>query len=242
MGILEWILLGIGIVLLLIICFCLSVASFSYENFKIKQENAQKYHISADLTVKEFVQKVNHDYLRKELSIELCDEDCDHYSAGVIALSESTLASESLSSFSIIAHEMGHAVQFEKGELTRHWRAKAKRRILGRFFVPMIVLGIIMSVFYLVGLLGLYSLIIGFVFFGLALIIFGVAIYAKYKEIQVEKGASDYGIEMMKEYMTPVELKICTEFLNSARLTYWGSLFRTMFGWLGISQKDELFN
>ena len=60
-------------------------------------------------------------------------------------------------------------------------------------------------------------------------------------EIKIEKGASKYAIEMLKDYLSPQEIKICNEFLNSARLTYWGSLFRTMFGWTFLTKKDSMF-
>ena len=160
---------------------------------------------------------------------------------GVIALSNETMYSNSLASLSTVSHELGHAIQYKKGELTKQWQQRKKNRIYGKFFIPFILIGLVLAILNLVGVLPSYCLYIGIGFFGLAFIIFLIAIYTKYMEIKIEKGASKYAIEILKDYLSPQEIKICNEFLNSARLTYWGSLFRTMFGWTFLTKKDSMF-
>lgn len=232
-----YIVVGIGAVLLLILCFCLAVANFSFENFKEKRDEAMMYGNSLEMTAKEFVEDVIEKHLKYGLRVETCDEYQDHFSKGMIALSPSTKNSNSLATFATVSHELGHAIQYEKGELTKHWERRKKNRILGKFFLPSIVVGAILSVLGLVSVLPFYVVYIGVAFLGLSFLIFLISIYMKYLEIKIEKGASKYAVEVLREYLNEGELKICKSFLDSARLTYWGSLFRTMLGWTFLTQK-----
>lgn len=233
-----YIVVGIGVVLLLLLCFCLAVANFSFENFKEKREEAMSYGNSANMAVEDFVEEVIDNHLNGSLRIETCEEYQDHFSPGVIALSPSTKRSNSLASLSTVSHELGHAIQYEKGELTRLWQKRKQNRIIGKFFLPFIILGLVFSILGLVNVLPFYVVYIGIGFFGVSFLIFLVAIYIKYLEIKIEKGASKYAIEVLGEFLGGEELKICKEFLDSARLTYWGSLFRTMLGWTFLTKRS----
>ena len=237
-----YVLIGLAVVIFLILCFCLAVANFSFDNFKEKSEEARRYANSAEMSTMEFVKEINSNHLKRPLQIEQCGEYEDHFSAGVIALSSQTMYSNSLASLATIAHELGHAIQYENGQLSKHWQSRKKNRIIGKFFLPFIVIGAIFAILFVVGVLEIYSLYIGIAFFGLSFLIFLVAIYAKYREIKVEKGASKNAIILLKEYLTEPEIKICQDYLNSARLTYWGSLFRTMLGWTRLTKKDNMFD
>lgn len=237
-----YIVIGIGVLFFLIICFCLAVANFSFDNFKEKRKEAMSYRVSNGMDIRDFVAIINERYLDGALQVTRCEEYRDHFSPGIIALSSSTLGSNSLASFSTIAHELGHGLQFKKGELNKHWQRKSKNRIFGRFFLPLIIVGIVLAVLGLLNIVPFFVLYIGVGVFALAFLIFLIACYTKYREIKIEKGASNYGLEFLKECMTKEEVKICNEFLNSARLTYWGSLFRTMLGWTMLTQKEKMFN
>mgnify|MGYP001853553088 FL=1 len=236
-----YIVIGIGVAFLLLICFCLAVANFSFDNFKSKLEEARQYGNSIGINCLDYVDEINEKHLDGKLRIERCEKYQDHFSVGVIALSNETMYSNSLASLSTVSHELGHAIQYKKGELTKQWQQRKKNRIYGKFFIPFILIGLVLAILNLVGVLPSYCLYIGIGFFGLAFIIFLIAIYTKYMEIKIEKGASKYAIGILKEYLSPQEIKICNEFLNSARLTYWGSLFRTMFGWTFLTKKDSMF-
>ncbi len=236
-----YIVIGIGVVFLLILCFCLAVANFSFDNFKEKRDEARRYGNSLDMTVEEFVEDVIAKHLKGNLKIETCEEYQDHFRVGAIALSQSTRRSNSLATFSTVSHELGHAIQYEKGELTKHWQKRQKNRLIGKFFLPFVILGLVFSILGLVNVLPFYVVYIGIAFFGLSFLIFLIAIYMKYLEIKIEKGASKYAIEVLGKYLNAEELKICKEFLDSARLTYWGSLFRTMLGWTFLTKSDKMF-
>lgn len=237
-----YIVIGIGILFFLIICFCLAVANFSFDNFKEKRKEALSYRAKSGIFIRDFVDVINERYLDNALQVVRCEEYNDHFSPGRIALSPSILSSNSLASFSTIAHELGHGLQYKKGELSAHWQRKKKNRIFGKFFLPFILIGVVLAVLGLLEILPQYTLYIGIGFFALAFLIFLIACYTKYREIKVEKGASAYGIMFLKDVMTKEEVKICEEFLNSARLTYWGSLFRTMLGWTMLTKKESMFN
>ena len=236
-----YIVIGIGVILLLLICFCLAIANFSFDNFKDKRDEAMRYRNSLNMTVLEFVQEIIANHLKGNLQIVTCGEYQDHFTVGTIALSPSTQSSNSLASFATVSHELGHAVQYEKGELTKHWQRRKKNRILGKFFLPSMLIGVVLAILGLVSVLPFYVVYIGIALFGVSFLIFLVAIYMKYLEIKIEKWASKYAIELLGEYLNEEELKICKEFLNSARLTYWGSLFRTMLGWTFLTKKDKMF-
>ena len=201
-----------------------------------------RYHASNGMHILDFVAEVNERYLDGALQVTRCQEYMDHFSPGIIALSPSTLNSNSLASFATIAHELGHGLQYKRGELNKQWQRRHKNRVLGKFFLPLILIGVVLSVISLLNVVPYFVLYIGIGFFGLAFMMFLLACYTKYKEIQIEKGASNYGINFLKECMTDEEVKICTEFLNSARYTYWGSLFRTMLGWTMLTKNDKMFN
>ena len=236
-----YIVIGIGVVLLLLICFCLAVAHFSFDNFKTKLEEARSYSNSLGLNCLDFVSEINNRYLNGSLQVQRCEKYQDHFSVGVIALSNETMYSDSLASFSTVSHELGHAIQYKKGELTKHWNQRKKNRLFGKFFMPCVVIGLVLAILNVVSVLPIYCLYIGIGFLGLAFLIFMVAVYTKYMEIKIEKSASKYAVEILKEYLSPKEVKFCTEFLNSARLTYWGGFFRTLLGWTFLTKKENIF-
>ncbi len=236
-----YVVIGVGAVLVLLVCFMLAIANFSFDNFREKRDEAMRYSCSQNLTIYDFVEEVNETKLKTKLQVERCEEYQDHFSIGTISLSESTLRSNGLASFATVGHELGHAVQYEKGELTKHWQQRRKNRILGRFFLPLILIGVVLAVLGLFSVLPFYVVYIGIAFAGVSFLIFLIAIYTKFMEVKIEKGASTYAIMLLRDYLNDAELKICKEFLDSARLTYWGSLFRTMLGWTFLTKKERMF-
>ena len=103
-------------------------------------------------------------------------------------------------------------------------------------------MGAVLSLLQVFGVLEeIVYLIVGLVCLGLGLLIFIFAIFLKYKEIQIEKEASVFALDFLREFLTEEEVKKCKEFLDSARLTYWASLFRSMLGWTFLTKKDRMF-
>lgn len=237
-----YIVIGIAVVLAVLLCLCLAIASFSFENyyeqFKINDSLRNSYGIST----LDFVTGINKKCFGSRLSIAKCAEFQDHYSSGTVALSEKTCSSNSLASLAIVAHELGHARQDKEGKLKQHWKLLRVGKTLGFFFMPTILAGAILSLLNVFGVLPQqYYLIIGLVCVSIGILIFLFALILKYKEIQIEKEASVFAMEYLREILTEPELKNCQELLKRAGLTYWASLFRAMFGWTFLTKKESLF-
>lgn len=226
-----------------LLCFCLSVASFASQNFYEKLEENQQKPNSKGIRTVDYVREINGQNFQGRLRIARCEQYDDHYSSGVVALSDDTMYSNSLASLATVSHELGHARQDAEGnKLQKHWKMKQAGRICGLFFMPVVIAGIVLSVLYLTDVLPqLVALIAGLTLIGLGVLIFFFAVFLKYKEIQIEKEASKYAIEFLQEVLTRDECKACEEFLNSARLTYWAVFFKTLLSWTFLTSKDPMF-
>lgn len=243
MTMMTYVIIGAIALVGVLLCFCLAVASFASENFYEKLEENQQKPNSKGIRTVEYVREINTQNFRGRLRIERCQTYEDHYSSGVVALSSETMNSNSLASLATVSHELGHARQDAEGnKLKKHWRRKQVGRLCGLFFMPVVIVGIVLSVLYLVEVLPeLYVLILGLAMLALGVLIFLFAVFLKYKEIQIEKEASRYAIEFLQEILTREECKSCQEFLNSARLTYWALFFKTLLSWTFLTSKDPMF-
>ena len=240
----KYLIIGGVAVVVILICLGLAVASFAGENFSNALNQAREKRNTYGLTARDFVQEINDNHFNKSLSFARAEEYQDHYGGGVIALSNQTMMSNSLASMATIAHELGHAKQDATGNtLKKHFRLRKTGRFVGFFFMPNALAGIAMSLLYFFGVLEekLY-LYLGLGFLGMAFLIFLFALVLKYKEIKIEKEASVFALDYLREFFTEPEVKICKEFLDSARLTYWADLFKTMLGWTMLTKNNKMFN
>ncbi len=239
----TYIIIGIVIALAVLLCFALAIASFSFENYYDKLKKIQQCRNTYGITTLQYVTEINNRYFDKRLKLTRCREFYDHYSTNIIALSDKTMSSNSLASLAIVSHELGHARQdYEGNKLKKNWRMKKAGRICGLFFMPLMIAGAILSLLQVFNVLkDILFLIIGLSCLGLGVLIFIYAIILKYKEIKIEKEASDYAIEFLSEILTQPELDLCKDLLNSARLTYWASLLKTLLSWTFLAPKDNMF-
>ena len=239
----TYVIIGVVIALGILLCLALAIASFSFENYSSKHKVINSLRNSYGISTLEYTNAINKKYFNGRLAIKRCAEYQDHYSTGVVALSDKTMSSNSLASLAIVSHELGHARQDATGNtLKKHWRMRRTGRICGLFFMPLIIVGAIISLLWVFKVLPeIYYLVIGASCLGGGLLIFVFAIVLKYREIQIEKEASDFALEYLREILTDQEVKKCQELLNSARLTYWGSLIRTLLSWTMLTKKDEMF-
>ncbi len=238
-----YIVIGVVALFVILLCFALAVASFSFENYAENLKKTNNLRNSAKISTLDYVSAVNRKYFNGKLNIMRCPEYQDHYSAGVVALSEPTMYSNSLASLAIVSHELGHAEQDQSGDkLKKHWKMIRNGKICGYFFMPTILIGAVLSLLQVFGVLEqFYYLIIGLTFLGFGLLIFLFSVYLKYKEIQIEKDASNIALKFLEEILTESEIKICKDFLNSAWLTYWANLFRGLLGWTSLTKKTTMF-
>lgn len=217
----------------------LSIASFSYERFMQEYNKLVEIKISQDITIIDFVHTLNYNVFGGKITLKSVQKDVNNYympKAKMIALSERTLTSNSLASFSIVAHEMGHALQDKEGNKLKI--LNALRRIgwfIGFLFLPLILTGIILLFF------GEDLRLISYILLGSAVLILLLAIIIKARTIIIEKDASDKGVEFLKQIMTEEELAKCKKLLVAARLTYWGDLFRLLLSWTMLTKKTNMF-
>ncbi|MBE7075489.1 MAG: hypothetical protein E7375_00265 [Clostridiales bacterium] len=240
---LTYILIGVAVGFVLLLCFCLAIANFSFDNYNEKLQQLDGVKNSYNITTRDYVAAINHKYFKDTLRLASCPKYYDNYSKKTISLSAETMFSNGLASLSIVSHELGHARQDATGDkLQKHWQLRKVGRIIGRLFLPLILIGIILSVLNVFEVLNhLAVLIVGGVCLGLGVLIFFFAIILKYKEIKIEREASDFAIEYLSEILTENEIKTCKEFLKSARLTYWASLIKVLFGWTFLTKKEKMF-
>lgn len=240
----TWIIIGVVGALVLGLCFALAVASFSGENFMQKWKETDQVKNSLGATTLPYVQSINKRYFGGRLKLATCPDFEDHYSSGVIALSQTTMNSNSVASLAIVSHELGHARQDASGDkLKKHWALRRAGRICGLFFLPLFLAGAVLSVLWVFEILTeLYFLIIGLSLFAGGLAIFVLAVVLKWKEIKIEREASDFALEFLREYFSEDEVKIAQDLLMAARLTYWATFVRTLLSWTLLTSKTKMFS
>lgn len=219
------------------LCFLLSIANHSGERFMERYEEMNKIQIRADISPLQFINFIQTKYFKTNLEVvQISQKAGDSYLKGKLYLSNDTLQKDSLASYTIISHEMGHALQDQEGNKLKKLRFLRKLgKILGAFMIPSLLAGLIV-----VFLDNLFWIGIGL--FAFSILVFLLAIIIKIITISIEKDASKKAEVFLKEIMNENELKNCKKFLNDARLTYWGEFLRILLFWTGISKKGKLFN
>lgn len=236
----TYLLIGFGVVFVVLICIGLAIASFSGENYYKALQEARSYRNSRGINTMDFVDEINQNHFGGKLRLARCGEGQDHYGSGVVALSASTMNSNSLASMATIAHELGHARQDATGDtLKKHFALRKRVRIVSFFFLPNILVGIVLAALYFFGVLeGLVWVYVAIGFAGIAILVFLFSLFLKYREIKVEKEASTFAVDFLREYFSEAEISVCKEFLDSARLTYWAVLFKSLLGWTFLTKRN----
>lgn len=233
-----WIILILVVAVLLLLCFLLAVANFSGERFMERYHEMNKKYSNNDISPIDFISKLNYKHFDGKLQIvQISGIANDAYSKGKLFLSTDTLRNPSLASFTIIAHEVGHALQDKTGKKLKTLSLLRRLgRFLGFLMLPSIIAGVILMLF------GdkLFYWGIGLVAVGI--LIFILALFVKLRTISIEKDASKNALNFLKETFDEDVVKECKAFLNDARLTYWAEFLRLCLGWTAMSKKTKLFN
>jgi len=153
--------------------------------------------------------------------------DCYIPGKRTIAISESCFGRSSVSALAVVSHEMGHALQHDKGSFLF-----AFSRIIGFFFrifavfvLPAILAGLIMLPFSQTEHVGIILLCAG-----AGIIVLGLLV--KIITIPVEYNASHRGLKFLRESraMNEMELKIAKKIMNAAGFTYIAGFISTILG------------
>ena len=222
---------------LLLLCFLLTIASFSSEKFISVYKELLQTNTKSPYTVSSFFSIVNTKYLKQQVKVEPINEvGGDFYNSKLKIVGLNTTGQTTLASFAIVAHELGHAYQdIAENKLRSFHTLRKSGMVIGKLFLP-IIIAIIVLLFFVEN----YSLVL--LCGGIALfIIVMLAIIIKAKTITVEKDASKIGMELLREFLSDEEVKICKKLLDSARLTYWSDLIKLLLGWSGLTNKTKMF-
>lgn len=224
----------------IVICLCLAIANNGYEKFLAtwQKYNKMGLEIGDYMTPELFVNQINTEKFASSLQILMISTIAgDAYSKGKLFLSTSTLSSNSIASYTVIAHEIGHAEQDRDGKKIKTLNfLRRLGRFVGVFFWPLIILGVIFLLvsqdLFLAGVIVLAS----------AVAIFLLSLIIKFITISIEKDASKKAISYLKLVMNDEEIKCAKKLLKDAKLTYWADFFRSLFAWTFMTRKTKMFN
>jgi len=233
-----WILIGV-VIAIVVFSIILSIASFSSERFMQIYTKANSTPAKTDLNILDFVHNLNHFKLNGKIKIAQTDNDVDNFYVSktkTVALSRETLTSNSIASFSIVAHEMGHALQDKEGNKLKSLNILRRLgNFIGYLFLPALLAGIVLLI------LGNDFFFYSIIAFSIGGGIFLLAVLIKAITIGIEKDASNKGLEFLEEILDANDMRECRKLLNAARLTYWGDLFRLLFSWTFLTRKTKMF-
>lgn len=140
----------------------------------------------------------------------------------VIILDKNIAYSNSVSAISIVAHEVGHAIQDKNGKflLKLDLFMKSVFKVLKFLAIPIIIAGIVMLFFESYFLYGEILLLV-------AVGIWIFSLLTRIITIPMEYEASKIAYDILKDnrLLTRAELKITKKILRAAALTYVGALF-----------------
>lgn len=232
----TWIIIISVIAVAVLLCFLLAVANFSYDKFMQRYKVLSNQPIRSGISTMQFVDLLNRQIFGGTLKVVQIEREAgDAYGGGRLFLSTKTIYQPSIASFTIIAHEIGHAKQDIEGRKLKRLNFLRKLgRILGLLLIPFILAGIVLLI---IG----YSLI-AFILLGGAVGIFLLALLIKLMTISIEKDASRKAVDFLEMILSEDELRTAKRFLKDAGMTYWADFLRIILGWTGISKKSKLFN
>ena len=221
-----------------LLCFLLAIANFSYDRFMDRYEYFDQKEINSRFSVLEYINYLNKKYFDDKIKIvQISNIAGDAYSSGKLFLSTKTLNTNSIASFTIVSHELGHALQDKEGNrLKKLHKLRKLGKILGYLMTPSIIAGAILAI------IGSDLFIPGLILIGFGVLIFFLALIIKLATISIEKDASKKALVFLREVTDAKQVKQCKKFLNDARMTYWGDFLRIVLFWTAMSKKPKLFN
>lgn len=222
-----YILIGVIIVL----AICLAIANTAGNSFNRKYQKYSNMMLNTTYSAGEFAVRLVEDSAYKNLKIAYTENELDDAFSSkhnTIILSKQTLQSYSVAGYATVAHEFGHAVQHNSGNV----RYKCLRilkvisALFGNFSFPLMIAGLIVMLVDSSSSLGNFLLITGAVIFVLSLL-------SELLTIPIEYEASNIGLEKIKYYnvLAGKEFKMAKKFLRSAGLTYVAGFLSRILAW-----------
>ncbi len=194
------------------------------------------------------------DFARKELAERKIDvqvvrvegQYTDMYDSAnkVLALSSKNYSSYSVVSAAIASHEMGHAIQHHtnSSKFNAYW----KLRKFVKFLNPIFWIALVASVVCYIAIP--WEPLVAISLLGVSGGIFLISLILKFVLISVEKEASKFGIEILKENnYSEDDIKIAKKLYRAALITYIADIFTPIvklidgLGWLIQNTLGRLF-
>lgn len=147
----------------------------------------------------------------------------DHYDprSNIVSLSKNVYNSDSIAALGIALHEVGHAIQHNKGYVMAKVRFGVTKftSVISYMLWPLVLIGILFNFVYLNGLLGQI-----FMWSGIG--VFGLAVLVNLITLPVEYNASNRALKILEStgYLNSEEIPGCREVLRAAGLTYVAAL------------------
>lgn len=214
----DWTLLYIITFVLLIPCFIYGAVSQSnvYSTF----EKYSKVLAKSGITASELAKKLLSASGIDNVDVELINgklTDCYDSKHKVIKLSSSTFNSSSVSALGVCAHEIGHAIQDKNKNLLFRIRRILVPilNIISRAFMPLILLGSILSFAFYLESIGYYIILASVVLYGLSFLFYLVT-------LSLEFDASKKALNLLKttNVLDDEELVQAKSVLSAAAKTY----------------------
>lgn len=153
----------------------------------------------------------------------------DHYhpTKGVVNLSDSTYASNSVSAVAVAAHEIGHVMQKQDGYAMYRLRTALVPVVnfASRLAMPLVFVGILLN-----GFVALSSPDLGFYLAMLGVILYGGSLLFAVVTLPVELNASRRAGNMLLEHgvLAQEELPAARKVLSAAAMTYLASVLASL--------------
>lgn len=192
-----------------------------------------------------FAQQVSQGEFNGTIRCDVCKGFLtDHYYRGTISLSEQTVKTSSISSMSVVAHELGHAVQYrdEPAKMAKFNKKRRTSRLLGKFTVPLFLIGLVCMVISLLEenqILTIASIVV----MAGALVMFVFGLSVQISTIKIEKEASENALVLLERYayLDEYQIKLARKVLASAKLTYIAQFLKSVLSWTMLVKKYDFY-
>ena len=237
-----WLYILVGLLLIFVISG-ICIANFSYDKYLKTFEEMSKIGTSFRGDAYTFAKRFSLFFFGGKINVKVMPEkEMQSYGSYTPATSTVSLSSKiantgSVATLAIVAHEFGHAYQHLNNPKILASNFKLSRTVKFLGFLNIILLGGAIY-FFATGIIILSIFLLAFIFLN-----FMVAIWLKISTLKLEKNASEIAVDLLEKTkgFKNKEIALMKRFMQSAKQTYTGDLFRALFAWTGLVRKTKIF-
>lgn len=221
-------------IFLVLIAIGLAIVNYSFDEFKSsykKQLNNYCSYITTNDLIKQVGKKIKCPFNIIPIDLELGDSYSPYNNT--LKIYKGNISNSSLASLTVIAHELGHAIQCYSSpvKMKKYFRKVVTSSILSNLCLPLFLAFVV--------LLCLDLLIFSFITLGLSVFCFIFSLSLKLSTIKIEKEASNYALMILKEvaYFDDEELKQSEILLDNAKNTYVADFLKSLLKWTFLTRR-----